>query len=173
MTDPRRNLDHIAESFCVYPPTPEEWAGRREVVTGLSLKLYNLPPAMGLPERFDALERELERCYCSGAYLACIVLAQSIVETLMHEKSGGDREALDRFLEYGEDGVERLRKRRNDLLHAGRPSNSITLLAYTSERDTLESDARSAISVVYHVARAFVRCGPSSLLTQADQSRRD
>ena len=173
MTDTRRKLDDIAETFCVYPPSPEEWTGRREVVTGLSLKLYNLSCTKDLPERFDALERELERCYCSGAYLACIVLAQSIVETLMHKKSGGDREALGRFLEYCEDGVEDLRELRNNLLHAGRPSNRITLLAYTSERDALESDARGAISAVYHVARAFVRCGPNSSLKQTDPSLRD
>lgn len=147
--------------------------GRRDVVTGLSLKLYNLTESTELPDRFDALERELERCYCSGAYLACIVLAQSIVETLQHKKSGGDPEALNEFLNYCREGVVWLRDRRNDLLHAGRPSNSITLSEYTIQQESLESDARSAVSVVYHVARAFVKCGPNISLKRQHQSLRD
>ncbi len=163
----------IAETFCVYPPTPDEWMSRRDVVTGLSLKLYNLSSVRNLPERFGTLERELERCYCSGAYLACVVLAQSIVETLHHKKSGGDKRAMDRFLEYCGDEVDRLRSRRNDLLHAGRPSNDITLGDYISDREALENDARSAVSIVYHVARAFVQCEPNHLLKQTDQSLRD
>lgn len=148
----------IAETFCVFPPSHDEWLERRSVVTNLSAKLYNLSAMQDLPERFDALERELERCYCSGAYLACIVLAQSIVETLQHKKSGRDRAAIDEYLEYCQEEVNWLRERRNNLLHVGRPSNSITLDSYVDERDALEGDARSAVSIVYHVARAFVRC---------------
>lgn len=158
------NLDAFAATFCVHPPTSDEWTARRDVITGLSLKLYNLKELRDLPERFDVFERELERCYCSGAYFACIALAQSIVETLQHKKSGGDKLAMDSFLEYCQEDIDWLRGRRNDLLHAGRPSNEITLNDYAGNHETLEGDARSAVSIVYHVARAFVRCEPNNLL---------
>lgn len=157
MTDPHHNIKAMAETFCVSPPSYDEWMERRNLANNLSVKFYNLSMKGQLPERFDALERELERCYCSGAYLACIAFAQSIVETLQHKHSGGDRAAMDGFLKYCQDEVDWLRLRRNDILHVGRPQNNITLDSYESERAELEHDARRAISIVYHVARAFAK----------------
>lgn len=163
MTDPNQSIDAMAETFCISPPSQTDWTERRNVVTGLSAKYYYLDREGRVPGRFSALERELERCYCSGAYLACIAFAQSIVETLQHKHSGGDRTAMDKFLEYCQDDVDWLRLRRNDLLHVGRPQNSLNLASYESDRTNLEVDARRAIAIVYHVARAFVKHPASQL----------
>lgn len=147
----------LAETYCSFAPPQEEWLARREVFTGLGLKLYNGPNLDRLPEKFRAFERELERCYCSAAYIACIALAASIVEVFYKSLGKPERVTLKVSLEYVEEELEWLRRRRNDLLHFGRARNEISRREYTENRSCLENDARVASGLVYHVARAYVR----------------
>ena len=147
----------LAETFCSFPPSSEEWSARRDIFTGLGLKLYNCPELGKLPNKFQAIERELERCYCSGSYFACIVLAQALVEVFFISSGPNQRDLLRNALSYISNDLAWLDKSRNDLLHFGRPANHISREEYTEARDKFESDARSATALVYHVARAFVQ----------------
>jgi hypothetical protein len=146
----------FAYSFFCLPPTAQEWSSRRDVFSGLGLKLYKGPGLERLPEKFRVFERELERCYCSGAFVACVILADALAEVfeLSLDSAGRERLAADTALK---DERRWLRERRNDLIHFLRAPNAVSLRGYIEGNSDLECDARQAASIVYHVARAFVR----------------
>lgn len=150
-------IEEIAKTYCAAPPDTAEWMALRETFTGLGNKLYNGDTTRPLPEHFKALERELERCYCSSAFISCIALSYSIVETFQLFLSKNDRTKLTDQLKYIEDEINWLRDLRNDLSHFGRPSNKLTRVTSSDQRSTLEADARKAIGLVYHVGRQFSR----------------
>jgi hypothetical protein len=128
------NIDEIARTYCSAPPDATEWATLRETFTGLGNILYNANNKRPLPEHFKALERELERCYCSSAFIACISLSYSIVETFQLSLTKSVRATLNDQLEYIEEEFVWLRERRNDLSHFGRPSNKLTRVAFFRQR---------------------------------------
>jgi hypothetical protein len=150
-------IDEIPKTYCAEPPSATEWAALRDTFTGLGNKLYNGDIKKQLPEHFKALERELERCYCSSAFISCISLSYSIVETFLFALTKPERAKLNDQLVYVEDDVKWLKARRNDLSHFGRPSNNLIRVTTSDERSSLESDARKAIALVYHVGRVFSR----------------
>ena len=132
--------------------------GRRDTFTGFGTKLYNGAGLEKLPEKFFAMERELERCYCAGAHLACVILARSIVEVFRESLPVELHERYWQLVGCNDD-LDSLRKRRNDLLHFKTPAakSAVSVSSYTIEKEQLESDAREACSLVYQSARAFVR----------------
>lgn len=147
----------MADTFCSEAPSQDQWRERRAIFTDLGNKLYNGRINRPLPEKFQAFERELERCYCSGAYIACIILAGAISEVFMKSLKRDDRQTVNNDLAYLDEELKWLTKRRNDLVHFGRPSNYLDTDEYTFDRSELESQARQASAIVYHIARAFVR----------------
>jgi len=167
------NAIAAGEAFCVAPPTYEQWMARREVVTGLGAKYYNSLGKHSPPEKFQVLERELERSYCGGAYLACIVFAAAIVELLLHDVNQVARDELRLQLEYIKDEIESLRSSRNDIAHYLRAPDALSMEEYIFAKGGLEVAARQAIAVVYHVGRAYVRLDPNTALqgTRRDAAR--
>lgn len=154
----------FGEAFCVRPPTNEEWMTRRDMVTGLSLKFYNSLGKNNPPDKFRVLERELERSYCSGAYLSTVILAAAIVEIFYADVNKVARDSLNESLEYIQDEIEKLRSKRNDIAHYLRAPDAISLKDYIHSKDDFEVLARQSVSLVYHVARAYVRLDPGTAL---------
>jgi len=130
------------EAFCVAPPTYEQWKARRDVVTGLGTKFYNSFGNNAPPEKFQVLERELERSYCSGAFLACIVFAAAIVELFHMDANQDARNELEVRLEYITDEIEWLKSTRNDIAHYLRAPDALSMDEYISAKGGLESSAR-------------------------------
>lgn len=163
----------VGEAFCVAPPTYEQWMARRDVVTDLGTKYYNSLGNNKPPEKFQVLERELERSYCSGAYLSCVVFAAAIVELFFQDVNQVTRAMLRGKLEYIEGEIESLRSARNDIAHYLRAPDVLSMDEYIFSKGGLEVAARQAILVVYHVARAFVRLDPNTALqgTRRDAAR--
>ncbi|QCT96061.1 hypothetical protein FEV13_03625 [Stutzerimonas degradans] len=150
-------IEEIAKTYCAAPPDTTEWMALRDIFMGLGEKLYNGDIKRPLPEHFKALERELERCYCSSAFISCIALSYSIVETFQLSLTKPDRTKLNDQLKYIEHELNWLRELRNDLSHFGRPSNKLTRVTSSDQRSALEVDSRKAIALVYHVGRQFSR----------------
>lgn len=137
---------------------------RRSTFTDFGLKFYFSLGRLEPPEKFRVLERELERCYCSRAYLACILLADATVGILKTEINGKAREELAKDLDYINDEIQWLRRTRNELTHHPKPHCSASLEGYIGDKSELESAARQACAIVYHVARAYIRLDPSVAL---------
>ena len=152
------------EAFCVAPPTYEQWMARRDVVTGLGTKFYNSLGQNSPPEKFQVLERELERSYCSSAFLACVVFAAAIVELFLTDINQGARDKLQERLEYINDEIEWLKSARNDIAHYLRAPDALSMDEYIFAKSGLESSARQAVAIVYHAARAYVRLDPNTAL---------
>lgn len=156
----------LGEVFCTSPPSHEEWMERRNTFTGFGLKLYNNLGHGKLPEKFRVFERELERSYCSGAHLSCIVFADTIVGIFKEAANAEGRKQLVLQLAYLEPEIQWLRARRNDLMHFSRCPVPLDLQQYMTGRAELAGDARQACAIVYHVARAYVRLDPETALQQ-------
>lgn len=152
------------EAFCVGPPTYKQWMARRDVVTGLGTKYYNSLGDNAPPEKFQVLERELERTYCSGAFLASVVFAAAIVELFFMDVNQQARAELQERLEYIKNEIEWLKSVRNDIAHYLRAPDALSMNDYIFAKGGLESSARQAVAIVYHVARAYVRLDPTSAL---------
>ena len=159
------------EAFCVAPPTYEQWMARRDVVTGLGTKFYNSIGVNAPPEKFQTLERELERSYCSGAFLACVVFASAIVELFLMDVNERARDELQQRLECIKDEIEWLKCTRGNIVHYLRAPDALSMDEYVFAKDGLESSARRAVSIVYHVARAYVRLDPNTALQGTRRER--
>jgi hypothetical protein len=151
----------LGEAYCVSPPSYEEWMNRRKTFTDFGRKYYFSLGNAEPPEKFRVFERELERCYCAKAYLACIVFADAIVGILKADVNEEARKELNTRLEYIADEIQWLRDRRNELSHYPRPHYEGTLDGYTRARGELEGEARQACAIVYHVARAYLGLDPN------------
>ncbi|HHF3133889.1 TPA: hypothetical protein ACPJ1T_004474 [Vibrio diabolicus] len=150
--------NNLAEVFCSAAPSQEDWLKRRDEFMGFGLKFHNLEKPDAVPERFKTFERELERCYCSRAYIACVVIAASIQEScVMFQRSVSTHKDVAKFLEYIDEDIKWLRETRNKYMHAGKKQNEMSLEYFVDERDQLESDARRAAATIYHIARAMTK----------------
>lgn len=168
-----RMEDAIAtgEAFCTTPPTHEKWIERRNVVDGLAMKYINSRGRNHPPEKFHVLERELERSYCSGAFLACVVFAAAIVELFMIDVNQRTRSELQNRLEYISDEIEWLKSARNNIAHYLRAPEALSMDEYIFAKGDFESAARQAIAIVYHVARAYVNLDPNAALKGTRRER--
>ncbi|ARU32731.1 hypothetical protein CAP31_14310 [Sulfuriferula sp. AH1] len=162
----------LNEAFCVAPPTYEQWMARRDVVTGLGVKYYDSLGKNSPPEKFQVLERELERSYCSGAYLACVVFAAAIVELFLQDVNEGARDEIHEQLDYIKDEIAWLKSTRNDIAHYLRAPDALSMADYIFAKGGFEVSARQAIAVVYQVARAYVRLDPNTALQGTRRKRR-
>lgn len=160
----RATGEAFGEAFCAAPPTYEQWMANRKVVTELGTKYYNSFGKNKPPEKFRVLERELERSYCSGAYLACVIFAAAIMELFFADVNKGARDDLHDQLNYIKDEIEWLKSARNDIAHYIRAPDTLSMSDYAFANGELEGSARRAIAVVYHVAKAYVRLDPNTAL---------
>lgn len=137
------------------------------------MKYYNSLGKNNPPEKFQVLERELERSYCSGAFLACVVFATAIVELFDMDVNQGTRDVLHEQLGYIKDEIEWLKSARNDIAHYLRAPDVLSMNDYIFAKGGLEASARQAVAIVYHVARAYVRLDPNTALqgTRRDAAR--
>ncbi|MGH8674915.1 MAG: hypothetical protein ACREVG_11460 [Burkholderiales bacterium] len=149
----------LGEAFCSFPPTSQEWFASRDVFLGLSKPHgYGL---RALPEKFGMLERELERSYCGRNYVACVLLAVAMIETLDALLTKEIRERLRDELDYamirGE--LAWLQMLRNNIAHANpnRNPNPIPSDEYIFNKPALEEHARHASAIAFRFAFGYTR----------------
>jgi hypothetical protein len=147
------NLEWLPAS----PPSQSEWDVRREKFDELWLKAINSSGKATSNQHVSSLKIELERCFCSGAWVACVILSSSIVEVYLSGLVGGWKgemaaNLLDRLNVVAE--WEELKKRRNLLIH-GEGANSklrrLTTDEYRLQRHTLEIEAERSIELALRV----------------------
>ncbi|XKH00301.1 hypothetical protein LG325_09315 [Marinobacter nauticus] len=128
-----------------YPPSSELWQQRRKDYDYLwSIAIH--PDGSSNCQHAGSLKLELERCYCAGAWVACIIIAEAICEIHFsaEKKSNGiNKNIFSEKLGILED-LKWLRDRRNALIHDKKQGMSLSNKDYRRERNSLENDAKRA-----------------------------
>lgn len=111
-------------------------------------------------EQAAALLIDLQLAFCAGAWVAAIILAQTVLDADLADRelaggAGGTRGAGEGIalndIRFGRDYVW-LRNRRNDLVHEeGR--TALTVRDQTQDRQRLESEARRAVELLFKALR--------------------
>ncbi|MDE0809561.1 MAG: hypothetical protein OSB69_09565 [Alphaproteobacteria bacterium] len=98
------------------------------------------------PPQADALLAEIAQVFCSGAWIATVVLAQAALDADLAENDLSDGMSLNE-LRHGR-GYVWLRERRNVLIHADGPGPAVTVDSRIRDAGALERDARRAVELV-------------------------
>lgn len=127
------------------PPNPSDW-NRRDTWLGDQVDAVGGRPALGLGPQADAMFEEMCACFRTGAWLATVILAQTVLDAQMVETEEIDGTVLNE-LRLGRDYVW-LRNRRNALLHREEERLAITIDERRSDAAILEREARRAVELV-------------------------
>lgn len=139
-------MDHIEH------PSEEDWTRRQEWFEAL----FDTEKRLGCylcSEQALGLLIDLQAVYCSGAYVACIILASTIIDTHIRDVElgpdfdGGIKAAFETSKYFNE--LEWLRIRRNRLIHFKESKDaSITIDMHYTDRSIHENEAKRAIKMV-------------------------
>ena len=106
-----------------------------------------MPTAIG--EQAEALLVDLQLSFCAGAWVAVVILAQTVLDADLadRELAGEETGIVLNDIRFGRDYVW-LRNRRNDLVHdEGR--TALTIRDQTGDRARLEAEARRAVELLF------------------------
>lgn len=103
-------------------------------------------------EQACALIGEVQTAFCAGAWLAVIVLAMAVVDAQLRETElpgfmGSTRQLLI-DAETNPD-LQRLRERRNAIIHLDPEKPAITVDQQWGNREELEQEARQAVKLMF------------------------
>jgi len=103
-------------------------------------------------EQACALIGEVQTCFCAGAWVAVLVLAMVTVDAQLRETelpgfTGNTRQLLDAAQANPE--LQRLRERRNAIIHLDPGNPAITVDQQWANRDQLEQEARQAVRLMF------------------------
>jgi hypothetical protein len=133
-------------------PSDEVWQKRRKWFEDL----FDIEQRLGIyliGEQATGLLIDLQSVYCAGAFIACIILACTIVDSQLREVElesgfkGGFGTAFN--ISKFKNDLEWLRKRRNRLVHFENSKGiAISVDDHYDRRDEHENDAQKAIMLV-------------------------
>jgi hypothetical protein len=136
-------------------PSEEEWTRRREWFEAL----FDIENKRGgsylIGEQATGLLVDLQSVYCSGAFIACLILACTIIDAQIREVDvpgldGGIQAAFQTSGFHEE--LEWLRSRRNRLVHFKESKDpAITVDMHYADREAHEQEAQRAIELVADV----------------------
>lgn len=145
------NLDFLPSG----PPTAEEWAERRSIYDQLWLEQIH-PSGSLTNQHADSMKLELERCFCAGAWVACVALSAAIIEIHLSHLDSLRGEARQKLLSsLGiEEELDVLCKKRNNIVHGSGPQDDGKRLdanKYRNDRNALQFEAEFAIELALRV----------------------
>lgn len=132
-------------------PTVDFWESRRAWFEQVEEKARGEGSYL-LSEQACALTADVQACFCAGAWLGVIVLAASVVDATLREIElpGFTGNSRDLIAQAGADPrLQKLRKRRNSLVHVSQVSAAITVDQQWADRASLESEAREAVTLMF------------------------
>ena len=145
------NLDFLPSA----PPTPEEWSDRRRIYDCLWLEQIH-PSGSWTNQHADSMKLELERCFCAGAWVACVALSAAVIEIHLSHLDSLRGDAKTNLLSSL--GIEKewddLRGKRNNILHGSGPQDDGKRLdteKYRNDRGVLQFEAELAIGLALRV----------------------
>lgn len=129
------------------PPSLELWDQRRQHYDHLWSIAIN-PAGSTTCQHAGELIWELERCFCSGAWVACIILSEAICQVHLSEekKRGAGRDWILNNLGLL-DEYRWLDDRRNTFAHNRSQGRALSSHEYRRENEKLETEAVRAIRI--------------------------
>ncbi|WP_157089421.1 hypothetical protein [Oceanibaculum pacificum] len=104
------------------------------------------PIAIG--EQAEALLVDLQLAFCAGAWVAVVILAQTVLDADMADREAAGAGGIGlNDIRFGHDYIW-LRNRRNALVHE-EGDTALALRDQTATRDRLERDARRAVELLF------------------------
>lgn len=105
-----------------------------------------------LSEQACALTADVQVCFCAGAWLGVIVLAAAVVDATLRQTevvgfNGNSKDLID--LAGANPQLQKLRKRRNALVHVPTGNPAITVDQQLANRADLEAEAREAVTLMF------------------------
>ena len=137
-------------------PSEEDWTRRREWFENLFDDEQKPGHCYFVSEQALGLLIDLQAVYCSGAFVACIILTCTIIDTHIRDAEigpdfDGGIQATFETSKYAQD-LEWLRIRRNRLIHFKEQKGpAITTDMQYTDRSIHKQDARRAIELVADV----------------------
>jgi len=132
-------------------PSAELWEARRQWFEELDESLAGDGSYL-VSEQACALIGEVETAFCAGAWVAVLVLALAVVDAQLRETelpgfTGNIRQLLDAAEANPE--LQRLRERRNAIIHIDPENPAITVDQQWKNRTELEQEARQAVRLMF------------------------
>jgi hypothetical protein len=131
-------------------PSAETWAQRKKWFEG-ELLARERNGSFFLSEQACALIGEAQTCFCAGAWVSVIILAFTVIDAQLREIEmptfkGNSKDLLSSL---GLDGrFQKLRERRNQIIHIKAESPAITVDQQWVDRKELEGEARQAVALM-------------------------
>lgn len=137
-------MDHLEH------PSLDLWEERREWFENL-LNEYESVGSYLVSEQACALIAETQSCFCAGAWISVIIITFAVIDAQLRETEvpnfrGNSKELID-ILGFDE-RFQRLRKRRNRIIHINIDDPAITVDQQWGNRKELEEEARDAIKLM-------------------------
>ena len=131
-------------------PTNQIWEARRNWFEMLNDEISGEGSYL-VSEQACALIAEVQSVFCTGAWIAVIILAIAVIdaqlrETEMPDFKGSTKQLLDRI--NANDDLHALRIRRNAIVHVDADRPAITVDQQWSNRHQLELEARKAVRIM-------------------------
>jgi hypothetical protein len=103
-------------------------------------------------EQACALIADVQSAFCAGAWIAVIVLAMAVVDAQLRETeipgfTGNTKRLID--VAGANPDLQRLRKRRNSLVHLSPDNPALTVDQQWFDRDRLEAEAQEAVKLMF------------------------
>ena len=132
-------------------PSDEMWESRQRWFEELS-ESYEGEGSYLVSEQACALIGEVQTAFCSGAWIAVIVLAMAVIDAQLRETEllgfkGSTKELLVSI--NANPDLQKLRERRNAVIHVDPENPAITVDQQWANRVMLEQEARQAIRLMF------------------------
>lgn len=132
-------------------PSKKIWNERRIWFESLNEKVSGEGSYL-VSEQACALICEVECAFCAGAWISVIILAMIVVDAQLRETEllgfKGSTKQLIKSVSANPE-LQKLRKRRNALVHLNSEKPAITVDQQWLERNQLENEARKAIELMF------------------------
>lgn len=132
-------------------PTRELWEARARWFDELAESMAG-EASYFVSEQACALTGEVRMAFCAGAWVAVLVLAMAVVDAQLRETellgfAGNTKQLLDAAQANPE--LQRLRERRNAIIHVNAEDPAITVDRQWANRTELEQEARQAVRLMF------------------------
>jgi hypothetical protein len=140
----RTKIDHLEH------PQKRLWEDRRKWFENL-LHQHEALGSYFVSEQACALIAEAQSCFCAGAWVSVIILAFTVIDAQLRETEvpdfKGHSKELIEILGFDE-RFQKLRKRRNKLIHSSIDKPAISVDQQWGNRKELEEEAREAVKLM-------------------------
>jgi len=138
-------------------PDAETWRSRERWLQETEESFQDPRASYLLSAQGTFLSRDMDLAFCSGAWVAVIIIAHAVIDAWLRDTVEGDYKSNSYQL-FGDDhDLQWLRKKRNLLVHVQEDQTTIDeaeLHKIEENYESLEPDARRAVGMVFRVMYA-------------------